>query len=138
MFRDPLPLRQIAEVIESADIGVIPKRNDGFGDEAFSTKSLEFMMLGVPFVMADTTVDKYYFNPEVVTFFRSGDVQDLAGCTLRLMQSKELRDRQAERATAFVENYSWGRKRSHYLALIDSLAAGLGATTTAPKSEASA
>jgi glycosyltransferase involved in cell wall biosynthesis len=120
-FHHPLPLRQIASVIQSADIGVIPKRNNGFGDEAFSTKSLEFMMLGVPVVMADTRVDKHYFNPNVVTFFRSGDVDDLAACILRLVENKELRIQQSARARAFVEAYSWNSKRAEYFALVDQL-----------------
>ncbi len=38
-----LPLEEIATVIASADVGVVPKRADGFGNEAFSTKILEFM-----------------------------------------------------------------------------------------------
>jgi glycosyltransferase involved in cell wall biosynthesis len=121
VVRKPLPLREIAKVIENADIGIIPKRNDGFGDEAFSTKSLEFMTLGVPIIIADTTVDKYYFNPEVVTFFRSGDVQDLSDRMFDLMNSQTLRDRQSEHATSFVEAYSWERKRNDYLGLVDRL-----------------
>lgn len=123
LFHEPLTLRQIAAVMENSDLGVIPKRNDGFGDEAFSTKSLEFMMLGVPIIIADTTVDKYYFNPDVVTFFRSGDVADLADSMRRLMENHTLRVQQAARARAFVESYSWESKRSDYLALVDRLAA---------------
>jgi len=37
-IRNPMPLREIAKVIESADLGIVPKRKDTFGNEAFSTK----------------------------------------------------------------------------------------------------
>lgn len=123
LFHAPLPLREIAAVSENCDLGVIPKRNDGFGDEAFSTKSLEFMMLGVPIIIADTTVDKYYFNDDVVTFFRSGDVADLARRMRQLMEDKLLRGEQANRARIFVESYRWDRRQGDYLRLVDRLVA---------------
>jgi glycosyltransferase involved in cell wall biosynthesis len=124
ILHHPLPLREIAAVSENADLGIIPKRSDGFGDEAFSTKSLEFMMLGVPIIVADTKVDRLYFNSEVVTFFRSGQAEDLAAAMGRLMGDSVARLRQADRARKFVEDYSWDAKRNDYLALVDSLALG--------------
>jgi glycosyltransferase involved in cell wall biosynthesis len=126
LFNAPLTLREIAVVSENSDLGVIPKRSDGFGNEAFSTKSLEFMMLGVPIIIADTTVDKFYFSTDVVTFFRSGDVADLANCMRRFMENKLLGIQQAARARAFVESYSWDLKRNDYLTLVDQLAARVG------------
>ena len=50
--------RQIASVIENADLGIVPKRKEGFGDEAFSTKIMEFMAMGVPVIVSDTRVDR--------------------------------------------------------------------------------
>ena len=88
VFHRPVSLREISAVIEDADLGVVPKRSDSFGDEAFSTKTLEFMMLGVPVILAETTVDRYYFNDDVVTFFPSGDVDVLADCMLRLIKTR--------------------------------------------------
>ena len=72
-LRSPLPLREIASVMANADLGIVPKRNDSFGGDAFSTKILEFMALGVPVVVADTRIDKHYFNESLVRFFKSGD-----------------------------------------------------------------
>jgi len=44
------PLRHPAnrDVMAEADLGVVPKRADSFGNEAYSTKIMEFMSLGVP------------------------------------------------------------------------------------------
>lgn len=124
LFFAPTTLREISIISENSDLGIIPKRNDGFGDEAFSTKSLEFMMLAVPIIIADTTIDRFYFNTDVVTFFRSGDIADLARCMRRLMNSSILRREQAARALDFVKNYRWDSQKRDYLALVDGLAAG--------------
>ena len=41
----------------AASVGVVPKRSEGFGNEAFSTKTLEFMACGVPVIVSRTRID---------------------------------------------------------------------------------
>lgn len=60
-FYAPLPLEEIVNEVVAADCGLVPKRTSGFGGEAFSTKILEFMSLGIPVVVSDTTIDRHYF-----------------------------------------------------------------------------
>jgi glycosyltransferase involved in cell wall biosynthesis len=120
-IRDLLPLREIAGVIGSADLGIVPKRKDAFGNEAFSTKILEFMSMGVPVVIADTKIDRYYFNDSIVSFFSGGDEEDLARGMLELIQDSEKRARQADNATRFLEPLTWEAKKNEYLSLVDKL-----------------
>ena len=37
-FFQPVPVREVAGIMANADLGVVPKRADSFGDEAYSTK----------------------------------------------------------------------------------------------------
>ena len=120
-FRETIPIREMARIMEDADLGVVPKRNDTFGDEAFSTKILEFMAMGVPVIVSETTVDRYYFNDEVVTFFRSDDVNDLVSHILALIRDPQARQRQASRAQQFVKQNDWDLKKGRYLQLVDDL-----------------
>src|SRR5262249_48626516 len=69
ILRARLPLDEIPAVIENADLGIVPKRESGFGNEAFSTKILEFMVLGVPVIVPTTFIDEYYFTNDVAHFF---------------------------------------------------------------------
>jgi glycosyltransferase involved in cell wall biosynthesis len=121
LFRDPIPIRQMARIMENADLGVVPKCNDTFGDEAFSTKILEFMAMGVPAIVSETTVDRYYFDDEVVTFFRSGDVDDLVAKIIALIRDPQARQRQVDNAQAFVKLNDWDLKKGKYLQLVDDL-----------------
>lgn len=73
-----VPVSQIAEVMANADLAVVPKRADSFGNEAASTKVLEFMSLGVPVVLTRTTIDTQLFDESLVTFFESDNEGDLA------------------------------------------------------------
>jgi glycosyltransferase involved in cell wall biosynthesis len=123
-IKKSLPLREIPKVIENADLGIVPKRKDPFGNEAFSTKTLEFMSLGVPLIVSDTAVDTYYFNNSVVAFFHDEDERDLARCMLMMGKHPEFRRELAENALEFVQGYSWDAKKEFYFSLVDSLASG--------------
>lgn len=116
-----LPIDQIADIMANADLGIVPKRNDPFGGEAFSTKILEFMSSGVPVIVSATTIDKYYFNDSVVKFFKPDDEIDLAQCMLTLIHDEELRNRLTDNALKFADDFSWERKKAEYLNLVDSL-----------------
>ena len=126
------PIWEIAQVMENADLGVVPKRNDSFGNEAFSTKTLEFMALGVPLLISDTAVDRYYFNDRVVTFARSGDENDFATKMVQLVRDPEARHRQVENANEFIKLNYWDVKKSEYLNLVDSLTGMVGSVATQP------
>jgi glycosyltransferase involved in cell wall biosynthesis len=118
-----LPLDEIAGVIESADLGVVPKRKDGFGNEAFSTKILEFMTLGVPVIVPDTLIDQYYFNDSVACFFRANDEKSLADALLLLIENRDLRQKLVANASEFVRKYNWDSNKHTYFELVDSLVA---------------
>jgi glycosyltransferase involved in cell wall biosynthesis len=116
-------LKEIAQIMSTADLGIVPKRKDNFGNEAFSTKILEFMAVGVPVIVADTMIDKFYFDDSVVKFFQSGDEDDLARRMREMIDNPSDRLRQIESASRFVSTIDWSAKQSDYLSLVDRLAA---------------
>jgi glycosyltransferase involved in cell wall biosynthesis len=120
-FFEPMSLREIARVMATADLGVVPKRADSFGNEAYSTKIMEFMSVGVPVVVSATKVDRHYFNDDVVRFFDSGNHQDLANAMLEVLSDAERRHSMVRNASAYVERHSWHRHKGDYLALVDRL-----------------
>lgn len=121
-IRSPLPLREIATVMANADLGVVPKRNDSFGGEAFSTKILEFMALGVPVVVADTRIDRYYFNESLVRFFKANDDKDLARVILDAYEDRKGSVLLTSEALKYANEFSWDKKKSDYLAIVERLA----------------
>jgi glycosyltransferase involved in cell wall biosynthesis len=120
-FLKPLPIREIADVMANADLGVVPKRADSFGNEAYSTKIMEFMSVGVPVVVSNTRIERYYFDESVVRFFESGNVDALTEAMLGLLTDEELRRGQIERASTYAARHSWKNHAADYLRLVDSL-----------------
>ncbi len=118
------PIKEIAGIMANADIGIVPKRDDSFGGEAFSTKIFEFMSLGVPVIAANTRIDRYYFNDSIVRFFEAGDEQSLASAMVALVRNNGLRKDLAANALTYVAGQSWDIKRQDYLDLVDRLVKG--------------
>ncbi|PKN89234.1 MAG: hypothetical protein CVU51_01290 [Deltaproteobacteria bacterium HGW-Deltaproteobacteria-1] len=120
-LKQGMQIDKIADVMANADLGVIPKKNDPFGGEAFSTKTLEFMSLGIPIVLSKTKIDQYYFNDSVAKFFIPDNVDDLAECMLTMIENRELRETLRNNALRFVEEYRWSKRKNVYFDLVDSL-----------------
>ena len=123
-FFKPLRLHEIAGVMAGADLGVVPKRADSFGNEAYSTKIMEFMSLQVPVVISSTKIDRYYFDDSLVRFFESGNVAALTEAMYDVLTKETERRAMVERAFQYAMRNSWEIRRADYLALVDSLCAG--------------
>jgi len=120
-FRDSVPLAEIARIVASANVGIVPKRADGFGNEAFSTKVLEFMACRVPVIVARTKVDNYYFRDGVVRFFEPGNADDLAAQMRWTLEHPAEVEDVASAGEAYALEHSWEKSAGRYLAIVDDL-----------------
>jgi glycosyltransferase involved in cell wall biosynthesis len=120
-IRNSLPLKQIWRVMADATVGIVPKRADDFGNEAFSTKIFEFMAVGTPVIVAETKIDRYYFNENLVQFFRPGDAEDLAEKMLLILGNERRREELVANALSFASANSWSVKKEIYLNIVDEL-----------------
>ncbi|MEM4271375.1 MAG: glycosyltransferase family 4 protein [Candidatus Pacearchaeota archaeon] len=110
IFKNPVPHDRVSDILLNANLGIVPKRADVFGNEAFSTKILEFMALGIPVLVSDTKIDKFYFNESLVMFFKSGDEKDLAEKIISLYKDKELREKLIMNSLNYVEENNLEKK----------------------------
>jgi glycosyltransferase involved in cell wall biosynthesis len=116
-----VPMEGVAEVMAQIDLGIVPKRADSFGNEAFSTKILEFMAMGVPVLASRTRIDEYYFNDGIVQFFQSGSAEDMAEKILVLIEHPERREDLRKQSTEFIARNCWEVRQCEYLDLVDRL-----------------
>ncbi len=121
LFNGIVPIERLGQVIGEADIGIEPKQKRGFGNEAFSTKILEFMLMRVPVIASDTLVHKHYFTDRLVKFFKSEDHHDLARCIVELMENRNMRNDLVDNSSLFMKENNWEVRKHIYHGLVDSL-----------------
>jgi glycosyltransferase involved in cell wall biosynthesis len=122
-FRNFLPVCEIAKIMSTAHLAIVPKRaSSKFGNEAASTKIMEFMALGVPVIVSRTTIDMYYHDDSRIRFFESENEADLAHAITELHNDPQLRAKLAANASTYVENNNWKQEGQGYLKLVAALA----------------
>jgi glycosyltransferase involved in cell wall biosynthesis len=116
-----VPEVQLADVIASADVAVVPYRNDVFTDGIVPTKLMEYAAVGVPCVAARTSAIEAYFGDAMVQLFTPGDAEDLARCIRELWLRPGRREELAARGRRFTERFNWTRIGGDYVELVRSL-----------------
>lgn len=117
---DFLPVDQIASIMARADLAVVPKRaSSTFGNEAASTKIIEFMSLGVPVIVSRTRIDSFYHNDTMVLFVEPENEEALAQAILSLWRDPARRLTLAQQGLRYVERNNWEAKKAEYFQVID-------------------
>lgn len=122
LFHDARPTEEIAGIMAASDLAVVPKRaSSQFGNEAASTKIMEFMSLGVPLIVSNTKIDTFYHDDSRVRFFESENEADLGDAMLELWSDPDLRAQLVAGAAQYTEQNSWTVRKQDYLDLVDRL-----------------
>ena len=121
LYNEIRPPEKLPELIRTADVGIVPYRNDLFTDSLLPTKLMEYAALGLPAIAARTTAIEAYFKNTMAEFFEPGDVSDLVRCIRFLYHSPERLAELAEGSRKFNERYNWTRIGADYVALVERL-----------------
>jgi glycosyltransferase involved in cell wall biosynthesis len=118
-LRPRVPLIDVCRLMASANVGIVPKRAEGFGNEAFSTKILEFMACGVPVIVSRTRIDDFYFDDSLVRFFSPGEEAELTSALVWMFDGRDSHSEWKLRAREFAIRNSWQARVSEYINLVD-------------------
>jgi glycosyltransferase involved in cell wall biosynthesis len=116
-----LPTRELGGLIASADIGVVPYRNDVFTDGIVPTKLMEYSYFGVPSVASRSSAVTHYFGPDAVAYCEPGDVESLRTAIESLLSDADRRSELGRRIREFSSAHRWEAEASRYHAIVESL-----------------
>ena len=119
LFKEKVPITKMPQIIADADLGVVPKRADSFGNEAYSTKIMEFMSQRLPTVISRTAIDTFYFSENETVFCESGNVDQFAEAMIKALTDESLRERLIENASAYVARNDWNSRKQDYFEIVD-------------------
>ncbi len=112
---------EIREMLGDMDIGAIPYLQDSFMDLALSTKSFEYVAMGLPVVASRVASMTALFSDEALRFSTPGDAADLADQIeyfCRTPAAREAWPRQADREYAPI---AWPAMEDRYVGLMTGL-----------------
>ncbi len=112
---------ELPGIIRTADLGVVPYRNDVFTDGLLPTKLMEYAALSLPAIAARTTAIEAYFKDTMVEFFEPGDVDDLVRCIRTLHKNPGRLTELAQGSKKFNQCYNWSKIGAEYVALVEHL-----------------
>lgn len=119
-----LPLEKIKQVIDDADIGVVPYLNDTFMNLALSTKVFEYVSMRLPVVAARLNSITSIFDDRSLEYFDPGSATDLADAISRICRAPALRKGYIQRASEAYASVSWPIMSKRYLGTINGLISG--------------
>ncbi|MBD3343464.1 MAG: glycosyltransferase [Chitinivibrionales bacterium] len=134
VMKGSVALEQIPLIMADADLGIEPKLKNAFSNEAFSTKIFEFMMVGVPLVVSDTLVHRYYIPDTLVKYYESGNEYELAEAIKLLYDNPDIRIRYVRQSGEFIIRNCWDTKKHLYLDIIRQLLSSPATTRQMKKS----
>ena len=111
--------REIVELINRCDLGVVPNHRNSFTDINTPTRIFEYLSLGKPVVAPRTLGIEDYFGNDDLLFFQAGDNQDLARQIEFAYFNREKLVPIVERGQRIYLTNSWSRQKS---VLLDSIA----------------
>jgi glycosyltransferase involved in cell wall biosynthesis len=117
-----IPLEDVVSLIKSADLAVVPYRNDVFTDGILPTKLMEYAALGIPAIASETSAIRAYFDEEMVHYFPPGDVGSLTKTIIQVIDSEERLNGLSKNIQRFNLNYNWRQQAKAYVRLVEKLA----------------
>ncbi|MBN1781753.1 glycosyltransferase [bacterium] len=120
-FRETVPVIGIADAVRHAHLAVDPKRGGVYAGETLSVKSMEYLALGIPLIVARTMAADYYFPEASVRFFEPDSVESLSEAILDLYDHPAKRKSLYANCDLFNSKYNWNQAGRSYLQLISRL-----------------
>lgn len=119
-----VPMEELIPLIPDAHLGLVTILYDPVTRHMLPTKLLEYVLIGLPTIVARTETVQAYFDDGMVRYYTPGDHEELARHIVDLCRNPEERSRLVKNAGRFNVEYSWEHQKQEYYSLIDSLAAG--------------
>jgi glycosyltransferase involved in cell wall biosynthesis len=120
-FEGFIPAKALPAHLLTADLAVVPYRDDIFTNELLPTKLLEYAILGVPALVSHTMGISTYFDETMVQFFTPGDVDELTDCIRSLYHDRTRLAKLAENIEKFNRRYNWASQSENYIRIVKRL-----------------
>lgn len=124
-FEKGVPVNELPALLEDADLGIIPLKQDIFTQYMLPVKLMEYVALGIPVIVTRTKTITRYFDEDMVEYIGSESENEIAQRIVQLYRDPQRRVRMTIKADEFARRNNWKSQKLEYYNLVDSL---VGAT----------
>jgi glycosyltransferase involved in cell wall biosynthesis len=125
-----LPHADVLAAVRASSVGVVPNLPIPLNDYALSSKLFEYVVLGLPAVVAELPTLRRHFSESEVLFFKPGNAESLASALVQVSEDPvAARDRAEAARVRYMEEYSWPVQAERLAAVFDRLTERSGTTT---------
>ena len=116
-------LEEIARIVSTIDVGVIPNRSSSFTAINFPTRIFEYLAMQKPVIVPDTQGIQDYFGEDDIIYFKAGEVDSLAKKIAWAYEDPAGLENVLRRGRAIYEQNSWDMEENNCLTLVAGLTA---------------
>lgn len=129
------PLAEIAAIIPTIDLGIVPNRRTPFTELNFPTRIFEYLAFRKPVVTLHTRGVRDYFAPDELLFFPRDDPAALAAAIRRAHADPAATAATVARGFRVYDRHRWSAERTRFVTLVErTLAHRAAAPLLAPPS----
>ena len=121
IFHGRLPLEEIAAIIPTIQVGVVPNHRDAFTEINLPTRIFEYLCLGRPAVAPRTRGILDYFDDKSLHLFEPDDAADLARVVINIHDSPQQAAATLAAGIKVYEQYTWQKQKQNLLQLVTQL-----------------
>jgi len=123
-----LPHREVLRAVRGASAGVIPNLPIKLNSYALSSKLFEYVVLGIPVVVASLPTLRAHFSDDEVLFFEPGSAKSLSEALVAVAHDPEATSRRQTAASQrYLRNYRWEAQAERYREILERVSASRSA-----------
>jgi glycosyltransferase involved in cell wall biosynthesis len=120
-YLGPRQLEDLVGEIEGCDVGVIPNHRNSFTDINTPTRIFEYLALGKPAIVPNTSGIRDYFSKESLVFFESGNAVDMARSIAYVSSHPAEVTEIVRRGQEVYQEHYWQKERLRLVAVVGRL-----------------
>lgn len=120
-YMGPKNLAEIADAIQSSDVGIIPNRKSIFTELNTPTRIFEYLSQGKAVIAPRAPGILHYFGPQELVYFELGNAEDLAAKIEYVFRNPAETVRLVEKGQEVYRAHKWSSEKRRFVDLVASL-----------------
>lgn len=118
VFIDHIDHLQVAQILVTFDVGILPYPESIYNSERFPLKSLEYAAVGLPIIASDTKVHRNLLDQSFTFFYEKEDSGELSSAILKIKNNPEIHAAMSANARQFALRYTYDERARKFLELL--------------------